>query len=42
MLDFPGSDRVLSSVNVKDIAADVIGQHPLRGIEGSPLDTGDI
>jgi hypothetical protein len=27
---------------VKDVAADVIRQLPLRGIEGSPLDSGDI
>jgi hypothetical protein len=34
--------NVLSAADVKDVAADVIGQLPLRGIEGSPLDSGDI
>jgi len=42
VLKLPEPDGVLSAADVKDVAADVIGQLPLRGIEGSPLDSGDI
>jgi hypothetical protein len=42
VLELPGPDGVLSAADVKDVAADVIGQLPLQGIEGSPLDSGDI
>jgi len=42
VLDLPEPDGVLSAADVKDVAADIIGQLPLRGIEGSPLDSGDI
>ena len=41
MLDLPEPDGVLSAADVKDVAADVIGQLPFQGIEGSPLDSGD-
>jgi len=42
MLNLPEPDGVLSAADVKEVAADVIGQLPLRGIEGSPLDSDDI
>ena len=42
MIELPEPDGVLSAADVKDVAADVIGQLPLQGIEGSPLDSGDI
>jgi len=42
VLELPEPDGVLSAADVKDVAADMIGQLPLRGIEGSPLDSGDI
>ncbi|WP_436903806.1 ISH3 family transposase [Halovenus halobia] len=42
MLKLPEPDGVLSAADVKDVAADVIDQLPLQGIEGSPLDSGDI
>jgi hypothetical protein len=38
----PQPDGVLSAADVKEAAADVIGELPLPGIEGSPLDSGDI
>ncbi len=38
----PQPDGVLSDSDVKDLAEDVICQLPLPGIEGSPLDPGDI
>jgi len=38
----PQPDGVLSARDVKEVAADVIGELPLPGIEGSPLDSGDI
>lgn len=42
MLELPEPDGVLSAADVKEVAADVIGQLPMEGIEGSPLDSGDI
>jgi len=42
VLDLPEPGGVLSAADVKDVAADVIGKLPLEGIEGSPLDSGDI
>jgi len=42
VLNLPEPDGVLSTADVKEVAADVIGQLPLRGIEGSPLDSDDI
>jgi len=42
VLKLPEPDGVLSAAEVKDVADDVIGELPLRGIEGSPLDSGDI
>jgi len=42
VLELPEPDGSLSAADVKDVAADVIGQLPLQGIEGSPLDSGDI
>jgi len=42
VLDLPEPDGVLSAANVKEVAADVIGKLPMEGIEGSPLDSGDI
>jgi hypothetical protein len=35
-------DGCLSASNVKDVAGNVIGQLPLPGIEGSPLEPGEI
>ena len=42
MLELPEPDGDLSAADVKEVATDVIGQLPLQGIEGSPLDSGDI
>ena len=42
MFSIPQPDGVLSDSDVKDLAEDVICQLPLPGIEGSPLDPGDI
>ena len=42
VLQVPQPDGFLSAWDVKDVAADVIGELPLPGIEGSPLDPGDI
>ncbi|WP_130501847.1 ISH3 family transposase [Natrinema hispanicum] len=42
MFNIPQPDGVLSDSDVKDLAEDVICQLPLPGIEGSPLDPGDI
>ncbi len=42
MFTIPQPDDVLSDSNVKDLAKDVICQLPLPGIEGSPLDPGEI
>ena len=42
MFDLPEPDGHLSASDVKDLAADLIGQLPLPGVEGSPLDPGDI
>jgi len=42
VFSIPQPDGVLSDSDVKDLAEDVICQLPLPGIEGSPLDPGDI
>ena len=42
MLQVPQPDGFLSAWDIKGVAADVIGKLPLSGIEGSPLDPGDI
>jgi len=42
VFSIPQPDVVLSARDVKEVAADVIGELPLPGIEGSPLDSGDI
>jgi len=42
VLKLPEPDGVLSAADVKEVAADVIGNLPIEGIEGSPLDSGDI
>ncbi|EMA36001.1 transposase IS4 family protein [Halobiforma lacisalsi AJ5] len=42
MFTIPQADGVLSDSDVKDVAENVIGQLPLPGIEGSPLDPGEI
>jgi hypothetical protein len=42
VLKLPEPDGVLSAVDAKYVAIDVIGQLPLRGIEGSSPDSGDI
>ena len=42
VLELPQPDGFLSAWDVKEVAADVIGELPLPGIEGSPLDPGDI
>ena len=38
LLQLPQPDGFLSAWDVKGVAADVIGELPLPGIEGSPLD----
>jgi hypothetical protein len=38
----PGPDKYLSASDVKDVAEEVIAPLPLPGVEGSPLDPGDI
>jgi len=42
VFSIPQPDGVLSDSDVKDLAEDVICRLPLPGIEGSPLDPGDI
>ncbi len=42
MFTIPQPDGVLSDSDVKDLAKDVICQLPLPGVEGSPLDPGEI
>ena len=42
MFNISEPDDHLSASDVKDLAADLIGQLPLPGVEGSPLDPGDI
>ena len=42
MFSIPQPDGYLTASNVKDVVESVIGQLPLPGIEGSPLDPGDI
>jgi len=38
----PNPDKYLSASDVKDVAEEVIAPLPLPGVEGSPLDPGDI
>ena len=38
----PQPDGCLSATDVKELAEDLVGQLPLPGIEGSPLDPGKI
>jgi hypothetical protein len=38
----PDPDRYLSASDVKDVAEEIIAPLPLPGVEGSPLDPGDI
>jgi hypothetical protein len=38
----PDPDGYLSASDVKDVAEEVISPLPLPGVEGSPLDPGDI
>jgi len=38
----PQPDGCLSATDVKELAEDLVGQLPLPGIEGSPLDPGEI
>ena len=42
MFKLPDPDGHLSASEVKDIAEEVISPLPLPGVEGSPLDPGDI
>jgi len=42
VLNLPNPDGYLSASDVKDVAADIIGLLPMPGVEGSPLDPGDI
>ena len=42
MLELPEPDDVLSAAKIKDVATDLVEQLPMEGIEGSPLDSGDI
>jgi len=39
---FPQPDGCLSATDVKELAEDLVEQFPLPGIEGSPLDPGEI
>ena len=42
MFTIPDPDGYLSASDVKDIAAELISCLPLPGVEGSPLNPGDI
>ena len=42
VLELPQPDGFLSAWDVKEVAADVIGELPVPGIEGRALDPGDI
>ncbi len=42
MFKIPDPDDYLSASDVKDVAEEVIAPLPLPGVEGSPLDPGDI
>lgn len=42
MLNLPEPDGYLSASDVKDLAEELIGPLPMPGVEGSPLDPGDI
>ena len=42
MFTIPDPDGFLSASDVKDVAEEVITPLPLPGVEGSPLDPGDI
>jgi hypothetical protein len=42
MFSLPDPDGYLSASDVKDVAEEVIAPLPLPGVEGSPLDPGDI
>ncbi len=42
MFTIPQPDGCLSATDVKELAKDLVGQLPLPGIEGSPLDPGEI
>ena len=42
MFKLPEPDGYLSASDVKELAEDLIGYLPLPGVEGSPLDPGDI
>ena len=42
MFTIPDPDRYLSESDVKDVAEEIIASLPLPGVEGSPLDPGDI
>ena len=41
MFTIPQPDGCLSATDVKELAKDLVGQLPLPGIEGSPLDSGE-
>ena len=42
MFSIPQSDDCLSATDVKELAKHLVGQLPVPGIEGLPLDPGDI
>ncbi len=42
MFRIPNPDEYISASDVKDVADEVISPLPLPGVEGSPLDPGDI
>jgi len=42
VLEIPEPDGRFSAAEVKEVASDVIGRLPMEGIEGSPLDSGEI
>jgi len=42
VFNIPNPDRYLSAADVKCVAEEVITPLPLPGVEGSPLDPGDI
>ena len=42
MFNLPDPDDCFSASDVKDVAEEVVSPLPLPGVEGSPLDPGDI
>ena len=42
MFTLPDPDGYLTATDVKNVAEEIIGCLPLPGVEGTPLDPGDI